>query len=467
MDKNQWNNPNMFVPRDNSGEKRKSVSNQISDFRETDSLVGRIICNKYRVAELLGQGGMALVYKATTHDGTTVAVKTLKYIQSDLETRFGQEIAIHSKLKHKNIVDPIEIVRDPDTGLNCFIMEYLEGLNLEDLLAKYKRLNSVEDITIVLAQILDALEYAHFHGIIHRDLKPENIIVVSKNGKNQIKILDFGLAKIEEDLQKITKTGVVLGSPTYMSPEQCIGSEIDSRTDLYSFGVLAYEIITGYPPYQSDDPMELMKLHCDSFSKPPSMMGYRDDLAAIEKLDAILQKVLNTDVNSRHSDIYDLKEDMTQWWIQATNRRSKKKTPFRFITDKNSALKQTQPTIDSQSSTALDALVQNKINTEKKSFTEKTERDSKNRFANKQTPVIKITILCVFVLSLLSIGVFVLGSLFNQNNSQKGKTHEIKDNSIEDSNKKNQLETTDDSSAKPKAKSNKRIVSPSGVYKSR
>ena len=329
----QWSDPHIFFPNDPGG--RETVTQQLEDYSQTESLVGRIIANKYKVTELLGQGGMALVYKASLADGSPVAVKTLKYHQPDLENRFALEISIHTQLKHPNIVEPIEVLKDPDTGLNLFVMEYLEGLNLEDLLVRYKKLNSVSDISVVLSQILDALEFAHFNGIIHRDLKPENIIIGKENGQHQVKVLDFGLAKIEEDLQKLTKTGVVLGSPLYMSPEQCMGSELDSRTDLYSFGVLAYELVTGTPPYLSEDPMELMKSHCTPLVSPPDMSTHRGDLPGIDIMNNIIQKVLKSEKEHRHADIYELKEELADWWRYATNSDISIETPFKIVTDKN------------------------------------------------------------------------------------------------------------------------------------
>lgn len=398
-----WSNPDIFIPDNPDG--RETVSKQIDDLRQTESLVGRVIANKYKVTDLVGQGGMALVYKAFLPDRRPVAIKTLKYRQSDLEARFALEIAIHSKLKHPNIVEPIEILKDPETGLSLFVMEYLEGLNLEDMLARFKRLNSVTDIATVFPQLLDALEFAHFNGFIHRDLKPENIIVVSNNGKHQLKILDFGLAKIEEDLQKLTKTGVVLGSPLYMSPEQCMGAELDTRSDLYSLGVLTYEIITGSPPYLSDDPMEIMKCHCSDRIMPPDMATYRPNLPEIDVLNQVIQKLLNTEKEKRHADIYELKEELADWWRYATNNDTAVETPFRLITDKNRArLEAKKQAQTMQEKIALDALVMNKIDTEKKSLKEKVDVSGRSRFNRvANLPVKKILLSIVGFVAFIGV----------------------------------------------------------------
>ena len=480
-----WSDPKFFIPDDPGGS--ENLVREISDFTQTESLVGRIIANRYKITELLGQGGMALVYKAQMADGRPVAIKTLKYRQADLETRFALEISIHSKLKHPNIVEPIEVLKDHESGLNLFVMEYLEGLNLEDLLVSYKRLNSVNDISTVLSQILDALEFAHFNGYIHRDLKPENIIITKQDGRHLIKILDFGLAKIEEDLQKITKTGVVLGSPLYMSPEQCMGESIDARTDLYSFGILAYELITGSPPYLSDDPMELMKSHCSQLISPPSMETYRDDLNGINYLNTIVQKLLRTEKNNLHNDIYELKEELSAWWKHATKSDGEVETPFRVFTEKNKAKQlERKEAKEIEDKNALEALVKNKLDSEKKNLKEKTEVASKQRFSRKKNIPVKTILITLLVLGILVLfGFFVVTLSERKPNFQSAsdkkleselvKGREVKDNAkqtVESGPLKEKEQLREDAQEdlvepEPQPKRNRRIVAPPGVYRGR
>ena len=410
MSTKQWSDPKLFIHSDPTGVNTQNVRDKIENLNESQSLVGKIIGGKYKVDKLLGQGGMALVYKAHSMiNARPVAIKTLKYRQPDLETRFALEISIHSKLKHPNIVEAIDVITDSDTNLSCFVMEYLEGINLEDLLAKFKRLNSIDDIATVLSQILNALEYAHFYSFIHRDIKPENIIVIKEGNQKIVKVLDFGLAKIEEDLQKLTKTGVVLGSPTYMSPEQCRGDNLDIRTDIYSFGVVAYELITGSPPYQSDDAMELMKFHCDESTVPPSMSTYRPDIPAIQKLDHVIQKTLHSDVELRHIDIYELKEELADWWISAT--KSNVESPFEFITSKEERRRQAQSEKNKVKDTsALNALVYQKIQADTETYLEEEKKKENSRFTSSSmslSKMIAVGLSVIFLCAMVSAVYFL------------------------------------------------------------
>src|SRR5690606_21331184 len=139
-----------------------------------------------------------------------------------------------------------------------FIMELLEGRTLDSMLDESKVV-APSDIASILAQICDALEFAHDQGIIHRDLKPDNIMLTESGGSLRVKVLDFGLAKIQDDLQKLTQSGVLIGSPAYMSPEHCLGEKLDTSSDLYSLGVLAYEMITGTLPFGEGSDIALLQ----------------------------------------------------------------------------------------------------------------------------------------------------------------------------------------------------------------
>lgn len=281
----------------------------------------------YKIIDKVGEGAMAVVYKALQQStGRVVAIKTLKLAERELSDRFAREVAIHEKLKHKNIVEAIDCFTSH--GRTYFVMEYLKGINLEDQLTKYGRCNSPLVFAEIVGQVCDALDCAHRQGIIHRDLKPENIILVEDGRKNSIKVLDFGIAKIQEDLQRLTKTGVVLGSPAYMSPEQCMGEDLDRRSDLYSLGIVAFQLITGELPFDADTPMEMMETHCNPNALPKKLTAFRTDLPAVDKLQAVFDHVLETEVDDRTSDMQEFKRELEAWWQEAMAGRSDVTNPF-------------------------------------------------------------------------------------------------------------------------------------------
>ena len=203
---------------------------------------------RYHVIEELGKGAMGVVYKA--HDPRIDRVVALKVLRHDRVTsedfvqRFLKEAKAVGRLSHPNIVTVYDIGQDH--GTIYIAMEFLEGLPLNDVI-KEKRL-AREDIVNIGIQIAEALDYAHQQGIIHRDIKPGNIIVPSTG---QAKITDFGIARIEDpSAAQLTQAGEILGTPSYMSPEQVMGKKLDGRSDLYSLGVILYELSTGARPFK-------------------------------------------------------------------------------------------------------------------------------------------------------------------------------------------------------------------------
>lgn len=290
---------------------------EVQEIDKSESILGQVLANKYAILSELGQGGMAIVYKAKeVATGKLVAIKALRYADRDLEARFALEMKIHSKLKHINIVDAIDCLEIG--GRAYFVMELLEGIDLEQLIVRRKRLDDVRDIGVVLSQICDCLEYAHDEGIIHRDVKPENIILVSQGGQTVVKVLDFGVAKLYEDMQRLTKDGIVLGSPAYMSPEQCMGLKLDPRADIYSLGVVAYELVTGSLPHNAKAPLDMMDYHCTPEKKPTPIKEYRADLPGREELQSIFDRALETDPNERHQTIDEIRTELNLWWRVAT-----------------------------------------------------------------------------------------------------------------------------------------------------
>jgi eukaryotic-like serine/threonine-protein kinase len=282
-----------------------------------DPLIGQSLTEDYLILDRLGAGGMAIVYKAKhLKTDRIVAVKTLRERDPAIMERFFREVQTLSKLKHKNIVEALDCVRT-DAHHTFLVMEYLEGVTLESLIRSEGRVEKAEDIAALLTQICNALEHAHQQRIIHRDLKPANIVMMVDDSGITAKVLDFGIAKLQDDLQKLTSEGQALGSPLYMSPEQCMGHEITPASDVYSLGILAYQLITGELPYRSARMLEIMSAHCSPDIWPDSIMEARPDLPGVTQLHQIIFKALSTKIPDRFQSASEF-EKAISFWIQST-----------------------------------------------------------------------------------------------------------------------------------------------------
>ncbi len=202
-----------------------------------------------KVIEEVGAGGMAVIYKAIQEPlGRLVALKALKTsiaAEPQFSERFEREARFMASLQQENIINVYDYIKLG--GTMFIVMEYVEGVDLYDLLDKSDGL-PVEVSTIIALQVARALNHAHFRGIIHRDIKPANVMI-SKRG--DVKLMDFGIAR-DESLSDLTETGTGLGTPSYMSPEQILGDKLDQRTDLWSLGVVYYQMLTGKKPFLED-----------------------------------------------------------------------------------------------------------------------------------------------------------------------------------------------------------------------
>ena len=218
-----------------------------------DLFLGTTIEGRYRLDTKIGVGGMGAVYRATRlMIGDEVAVKILHAEQSDPNAaqRFRREAKAAARLKHPNAVDIYDF-GVTDGGLQYLVMEFVEGESLRKII-KERGPYTCSAAAPIIAKVCDALEEAHRHNIVHRDIKPDNIIINSLNGRSTVKVLDFGIAKLRDDSSStLTQTGNVLGTPHYMSPEQCLGEELDSRSDIYSLGIVLYEMLSGRVPFNS------------------------------------------------------------------------------------------------------------------------------------------------------------------------------------------------------------------------
>lgn len=239
---------------------------ELGEIEKMQLQVGANIENRYRLDRHLGSGAWGAVFLAEDIDlGRQVAIKFLHRVASDesLSVRFEREAKALSQLLHPNIVRVYRfgLLEDRTPFL---VMEYVAGQSLRDLLEKKKQLNC-QDAVRIARQICSALEYAHSAKIIHRDIKPENLMVSDTAMGTTVKLLDFGLCKLADEQQltgnTLTKTGSIIGTAIYMSPEQCMGKEVDWRTDIYSFAFVLHEMLTGNPPFMDEAPAAILLKH--------------------------------------------------------------------------------------------------------------------------------------------------------------------------------------------------------------
>jgi len=229
-------------------------------------MIGTLLLNRYELLEKIGEGGMGTVYKAKCHLlNRFVAVKILKAELSNDEefvTRFKREATSIAKLSHPNIVGVHDV--GTENGINFIIMEYINGRTLKQVIKENGRLNSELTLDIVF-QVAKALECAHNNNIIHRDIKPDNIMITKDN---MVKVMDFGIAKVA-DSRTVTNSNKVMGTAHYFSPEQAKGNFVDFRTDIYSLGIVMYEMATGRVPYNAESTISIAMMHIQKPVTPP------------------------------------------------------------------------------------------------------------------------------------------------------------------------------------------------------
>lgn len=283
---------------------------------------------RYEVLELIGQGGMGAVWKVRDHAiNKTLAIKVLrKELAGDklAVKRFQQEAQAASCLTQANLVAVYGTGTAKDDS-PYLIMDFLEGENLESLLAREVRLPAPQALDIA-SQIADALAHAHAKGIVHRDLKPSNIILTKTEAGNDIvKIVDFGIAKvmpsINEQTNNLTQTGDLFGSPLYMSPEQCKGDPVDSRSDIYAFGCVLYEMLSGRTAFAADNPIKTILMHLNEAPKPLNSEGIPEGVTSI------IDRCLEKHPGSRYQSIEEILQDLS---LAGTSKGSSKSKEIIF-----------------------------------------------------------------------------------------------------------------------------------------
>jgi len=284
----------------------ESLNRKLGDHATDEFWQGQIVGAKYKVIAMLGRGGMGVVYRVQQiFIGKDYALKTLdKCNISDLSMRrFQLEAKAASLLDHPNLVQ----VHDfglLDDGQPFLIMDWVDGITIADRLRQSGPF-SVDDAARIFAQVCLGLNYAHDQGVVHRDIKPSNIMLVNATtpgDEGSIKVLDFGIAKLMmEDMQALTRTGEIFGSPFYMSPEQCSGSKLDHRSDIYSLGCVLFEALTGAPPHMGANPLTTMVLHQNqpALSLKEASLGKQFPPA----LEQIVSKMLRKSPDDRYQNL--------------------------------------------------------------------------------------------------------------------------------------------------------------------
>jgi eukaryotic-like serine/threonine-protein kinase len=264
--------------------------------------MGTVLAGRYRIDGVLGTGGMGRVYRAEhVAMGKPVAVKVLHAAlgkNQEAAVRFQREALASGRLDHPNIVGVIDF-GTLENGSLYLVMEVLTGEHLGQRLDRDKRIPWAESLAIIRS-VLSGLKHAHESGVVHRDIKPENIFLATKHGESVVKILDFGIAKLQSgvtDDQQATRAGITVGTPKYLSPEQAVGGAITPAADLYSTSVLLYEMLVGRAPFESEDPLTLLTSH--AAGEVPPFHELAPDLEVPETVEALVRHGLGKLVSER------------------------------------------------------------------------------------------------------------------------------------------------------------------------
>jgi serine/threonine-protein kinase len=290
-----------------------------ADEENEEDLVGRVIAGRYKIQKRLGEGGMGVVYQGVDERlEKQVALKVLRddfARRTDVVARFTQEAKSAARIKHENVLDVTDYGQTED-GSFYIAMELLVGTDLADVLQSDGTVPPERGVDIAI-QVCRALGAAHQKGVIHRDLKPENVFLVrSDDSREVVKIVDFGIAQMKdisgstEGSRKLTRTGMIFGTPEYMSPEQAAGKPIDHRVDIYATGVILYEMFAGRVPFMGDTFMGVLTQHM--FEQPPPIRQFNPEANLSPDLEVVIAKALAKDPAQRYASMQDLADDLTR-----------------------------------------------------------------------------------------------------------------------------------------------------------
>lgn len=280
---------------------------------ESDALIGRTLDGKYHIEAKIGEGGMGAVYRARhVLMDAPLAIKVLHpSLVSDATSvaRFQREAQAMARIRHSNAIAVSDFGVTEDQ-INYIVMELFEGESLRKVLERDKKLPYAVAIAVA-RQVCGALEAAHRSGVIHRDIKPENIFVSPQpDGSYAVKVIDFGIAKIVTDTAKggppLTRQGMIIGSPHYLSPEQCTGQELDARSDVYSLGIVLFEMLTGRVPFTAVTPVAVALLHANE--PPPSLRSLNPEIP--EALDRLVLRALSKSKADRPASAREFAEEL-------------------------------------------------------------------------------------------------------------------------------------------------------------
>ncbi|HVH47362.1 MAG TPA: serine/threonine-protein kinase, partial [Labilithrix sp.] len=289
---------------------------------QVDPLIGKLLGETYQIVRVVGEGGMGRVYEARhlRLKERRFAVKCLHpelARNPEMAARFLREAESASSIKHANVVDVFDVHHLPD-GTPYLVGEFLEGEELAEYVAKRGPLEP-RVAAKVARQVCNALGAAHERGIVHRDMKPENVFVLGtsigavERGESrtlQVKVLDFGISKAGPgDNSQLTRTGVIMGTPSYMAPEQARGRPVDSRADVYSLGACLYFMVTGRRPFDSDDPTSTLSMVLTEDPVRPREIDQR----VPEALELIIQRAMAKDANDRYASMSDLEKALSSF----------------------------------------------------------------------------------------------------------------------------------------------------------
>jgi eukaryotic-like serine/threonine-protein kinase len=278
---------------------------------EKDPLIGQVLDGRYQIVSVLGEGGMGIVYKARHVTlGKSLAIKVLKAeVSKDQEIvqRFRQEAQSATAIGNHHIIDISDFGVLGD-GSTYFVMEFLDGVSLTRAIEPGKPLKANRTIHIA-KQLCRALGAAHDVGIVHRDLKPDNIYLISRGGdKDFVKVLDFGIAKVGGAKSKLTQVGQVFGTPHYMSPEQCAGTAVDKRTDVYALGVIMYEMASSRVPFDADNLMGILTKHL--YEEPIKPHELPPPVDVPPALEAVIMQCLAKKADIRYQSMQEVLADL-------------------------------------------------------------------------------------------------------------------------------------------------------------